>query len=118
MQILLINNALGALIATMAALFVWQWPSPAQWATLAALGFTMASAQSLYIQAMRRADASFVMPFSYATLIFAAFYDLAVFGVVPTALSALGAGVILAGGLLLAWREGRRRQAACIGPEG
>ncbi len=114
LQILLINNALGALIASLAALFVWQWPTPAQWATLAALGVTMAGAQSLYIQAMRRADASFVMPFSYATLIFAALYDLAVFDVVPDRLSALGAGIILAGGLLLAWREGRRRQAACI----
>jgi drug/metabolite transporter (DMT)-like permease len=118
MQILLINNGLGVLIATAVALFVWQWPTPAQWATLAALGVTMAAAQSLYIQAMRRADASFVMPFSYATLIFAALYDLAVFDVLPDALSAFGASVILAGGLLLAWREGRQRQPACVGPEG
>ena len=109
LQILLINNALGALIASFAALFVWRWPSPEQWATLAALGFMMAGAQSLYIQALRRADASFVMPFSYATLVFATLYDLATFGVVPDALSATGAGIILAGGLLLAWREGRRR---------
>jgi len=50
-----------------------------------------------------------VMPFSYATLIFATLYDLAVFDVMPDALSATGAGIILAGGLLLAWREGRRR---------
>lgn len=109
LQILIINNGLGALIATTAALFVWQWPTPGQWATLAALGFMMAGAQSLYIQAMRRADASFVMPFSYATLVFAALYDLAVFDVIPDGLSAAGAGIILAGGLLLAWREGRRR---------
>lgn len=108
LQILLINNGLGALIATGAALFVWQWPTPAQWLTLAALGGLMATAQSLYIQAMRRADASFAMPFSYATLIFATLYDFAIFDVIPDALSAAGAGIILAGGLLLAWREGRQ----------
>jgi drug/metabolite transporter (DMT)-like permease len=108
-QILLINNSLGVVIATAAALFVWRWPTPEQWAILAALGLMMASAQALYIQALRRADASFVMPFSYATLIFATLYDLGAFGVVPDALSFTGAAIILAGGVLLAWREGRRR---------
>jgi drug/metabolite transporter (DMT)-like permease len=111
-QILLINNSLGVAIATFAALFVWRWPSPEQWLILAALGLMMAGAQSLYIQALRRADASFVMPFSYATLIFATLYDFGVFRVVPDALSLSGAGIILAGGVLLAWREGRRRQPA------
>lgn len=108
-QILLINNTFGLILATAAALFVWQWPSPRQWLILAGIGLMMAGAQSLYIQAMRRADASFVMPFSYTTLVFAALYDLAVFDVVPDGLSVAGAGVILAGGLLLAWREGRQK---------
>lgn len=107
-QILLINNSLGVVIATLAALFVWRWPSPEQWAILAALGLMMATAQTLYIQALRRAEASFVMPFSYATLIFATLYDFGAFRVVPDALSFTGAGIILAGGALLAWREGRR----------
>ncbi|MEJ1998634.1 MAG: DMT family transporter [Maritimibacter sp.] len=110
MQILLLYNALGLVIATVAALFVWQWPSPTQWLILAGIGLLMATAQSLYIQAMRRADASFVMPFSYATLIFAALYDFAVFDVLPDALSFIGAGIILTGGLVLAWREGRQKQ--------
>ncbi|MCB1338737.1 MAG: DMT family transporter [Maritimibacter sp.] len=107
-QILLLNNSFGVVLATLAALFVWHWPTPRQWLILAAIGLMMAAAQSFYIQAMRRADASFAMPFSYATLVFATLYDLAAFGVVPDGLSLIGAGVILAGGLLLAWREGRR----------
>jgi len=108
-QILLVNNSIGLVIATLAALYVWRWPSPGQWAQLAALGLMMATAQSFYIQAMRRADASFVMPFSYATLVFAALYDLGLFGVVPDGASLAGAGVILTAGLILAWREGLRR---------
>jgi len=116
LQILLINNLFGAAIASLAAVAIWQWPTPGQWGLLAALGLIMAGAQSLYIQAVRRAEASFVMPFSYATLIFATLYDLAAFGARPDALSILGAATILAGGLLLAWRETRGR--ATLAPGG
>lgn len=108
LQILVVNNAIGLAIASCAVLFVWQTPSPAQWGVLAALGFMMASAQACYIQALRRADASFVVPFSYATLIFAALYDFGVFGVAPGWVSALGASIIVVGGAILAWREGRQ----------
>ncbi|WP_298561438.1 DMT family transporter [uncultured Aliiroseovarius sp.] len=108
LQILVINNAIGLTIASCVVLFVWQAPTPAQWGALAALGFMMAAAQACYVQAIRRADASFVVPFSYATLIFAALYDFGLFGVAPGWLSALGAGIIVAGGAILAWREGRQ----------
>lgn len=109
LQILLVNNAIGVTIATLAVLPVWSPPTPAQWGALAGVGFCMALAQACYIQALRRADASFVAPFAYATLVFAALYDFAVFSVVPDAVSVLGAATILAGAGLLAWREARRR---------
>lgn len=113
LQILLINNGMGLTIATIAAsvLWVWQMPDARVWAVLAGIGFVMATAQACFIQAMRRADASFASPFFYATLIFAALYDGLAFGVWPDRLSALGAGVIVAGGALLAWREGRLKRA-------
>ena len=63
----------------------------------------------MFIQALRRGDASFVVPLFYATLVFAALYDLAVFGEVPTALSGMGAALIVAGAVVLAWRERVRR---------
>ncbi len=109
LRILAINNALGAAIAVAAASFVWIWPSPTQWALLAAIGAVMVTAQAMFIQALRRGDASFVVPLFYATLVFAALYDLAVFGEVPTALSGLGAALIVAGAVVLAWRERVRR---------
>ena len=108
-QILLINNSIGLCLATIAVLPVWVMPTPAQWAALAALGVLMASAQACFVNAMARADASFVTPFSYITLIFATLYDLLVFDVWPDAVSITGALVILGGALLLAWREGRTR---------
>lgn len=112
LQILLINNTLGLCISTLAVLPVWQMPTPAQWAALAGIGAAMAVMQVCYVNAMRLADASFVVPFSYATLIYAAIYDAAAFGVIPDAVSWIGAAVIVAGGALLAWREGMRKREA------
>ena len=111
-QILFVNNAIGLCIAGTAAAMVWQPLAPLQWAALAALGLLMACAQTLFINGMARADASFVAPFSYATLVFAAAYDVLIFGVIPDAVTVLGAAVILGGAGILAWREGRLRASA------
>ena len=110
-SILLINNAVGVCIAGLAVVWVWQAPTPLQWLLMASLGCMMAVAQTCFVNAMARADASFVAPFSYATLIFAAAYDALFYDVVPDAVTVLGAGVILAGAALLAWREARRLPA-------
>ena len=102
---------MGLTIATVAVSFVFQMPTPQQWAALAAIGVLMACAQACFVNGMARADASFVAPISYATLIFAAFYDFAVFQVVPDSVSMIGSAIILTGGLILVWREARQRQA-------
>ncbi|MFQ1699035.1 DMT family transporter [Loktanella agnita] len=107
LQILLINNAIGLTIATCAVVPVWMPPTPAQWAGLGALGIIVAAAQACYVNAMARADASFVTPFSYLTLVFAATYDAVLFDVIPDRISVTGAAVILTGASLLAWRERR-----------
>ncbi|MDF1791507.1 MAG: DMT family transporter [Thalassobaculaceae bacterium] len=104
-RILFVNNSIGATVAIGVALTVWQWPTPEQWLVLAAIGVVMVTAQSLFIQAMKRADASYVIPFFYATLVFAALYDAAVFGVIPVPLSILGAALIVTGAIVLVWRE-------------
>ncbi|KIT16409.1 Riboflavin transporter [Jannaschia aquimarina] len=105
--ILMWSNGIGVVLASLAVLIVWQAPTPAQWAGLAALGLTMAAAQGCFVQSMRRADASYVTPFTYLTLVFAGLYDAALFGVLPDAVGWTGAALILAGAALLAWREGR-----------
>ncbi|MEM8537382.1 MAG: DMT family transporter, partial [Pseudomonadota bacterium] len=88
-QILLVNNAIGLCLSSLAVLPVWAVPMPGQWAVLALLGFLMAAAQACFINAMARADASFVSPFSYITLLFAALYDFAIFAVLPDQISIL-----------------------------
>lgn len=106
-QILLVNNMIGLCIATAAVLPVWQPPTGPQWLLLAGIGLCMAVAQTCFVNAMARADASFVAPFSYATLLFAAFYDLIFYRVVPDGITVLGAMIIITGAIWLALREAR-----------
>lgn len=112
LRILLVNNAMAGVLALTAASFVWQAPTAAQWLMLALLGATMATVQTLFIAAMQRADASYVTPFFYATLLFAALYDLALFGERPDLLGAIGAAVIVTAALGLTLGERQRRLGA------
>ena len=109
LQVLWFNNLLGVAIASLAVIPVWQMPSPEQWGALIGLGVMMAGAQACFVNGMARADASFAAPFSYSTLIFASGYDFLVFRQLPDFVTVLGAGIILSGAALLAWREGRPR---------
>ena len=110
-QVLLTNNLVGVGIATIAVLPVWVAPTLSQWGILALIGIFMAVAQTCFVNAMARADASFVAPFSYGTLIFATLYDLVFYDVFPDAVTWLGAGIIIAGAVLLAIREAQLRRA-------
>ena len=103
-RILFANNLIGAGIAIAAACFVWRAPTADQWLLLAALGLSMFCAQALFIQAMRGGEAGRITPMLNITLIFAAAYDFALFGDVPTMLAAGGAVLIVAGVLIASRR--------------
>ncbi|MEL7466436.1 MAG: DMT family transporter [Pseudomonadota bacterium] len=103
-RILFANNLIGAAIAATAAAFVWRAPTAEQWTILAAVGLTMACAQALFIQAMKRGEAGRIAPLLNATLVFAALYDFALFGEVPTVVALIGAALIIAGVLVAARR--------------
>jgi len=105
LQILSINNIIGFVISITAASFVWVNPSDRQYSELFALGVIMVTAQSLFIQAMRMSDASYVLPFSYLTLVFATIYDIWVFKSQPDWISFLGAFTIVSGAIILSMKE-------------
>jgi len=110
-QILFVNNFIGLILATCAASFVWQSPNAHQWLALAGTGLFMVCAQACFVNAMRLADASFVAPITYASLIFSGLYDGVLFNQYPDKISIIGGAVILSGALLLAWREGLKQQS-------
>ena len=98
------SRALLCQAAIAAACFVWRAPTADQWLLLAALGLAMFCAQALFIQAMRGGEAGRITPMLNITLIFAAAYDFALFGDVPTMLAAGGAVLIVAGVLIASRR--------------
>lgn len=101
MRILIINNIMGSAIAVTVAAFVWTQPTNLQWVLLVALGVVMVSGQSLFIQSMKRGEASLVMPAFYFVLVFAGLYDLALFSVIPNVFAFVGAAMIILSALLL-----------------
>jgi len=111
LQILILNNTIGLLLSGTIAFFVWQSPNTLQWAALIGIGSIMVAAQACYLNALRASDASFIAPFSYATLIFAAFYDYMFFGQLPDLISVIGGLTICAGAILLATREHKAAKA-------
>ena len=54
---------------------------------------------------MRSGDASYVLPFSYMTLVYAALYDYFIFSTKLDWISVLGAFKIISGAILLGTRE-------------
>ena len=104
LRILLINNAIGATVSLAVASMFWIWPSATQWVLLISLGAIMVCGQAMFIQAMKRGDASFVTPAFYSVLVFAALYDFVLYRVAPDWVGALGAALIVSGALLLAQR--------------
>ena len=109
-SILVVNNALGVALSGLAVLWVWQMPTPTQWALMAGVGCAMAAAQAFFVNAMARADASFVAPFSYATLIFAALYDVVFFRCGAGCGHADGRGYHHGGGSLARMARGKAAQ--------
>lgn len=101
LRILVVSNAICAGAAGLVALLVWVWPSPVQWLLLMALGTVMVLGQALFLQAMRRGEASTVIPVFYSVLIFAALYDWTIYAVVPKQAALLGAALIVLAAMML-----------------
>ena len=112
LRMLIVNNAIGAVVSLAVAGAFWIWPSSGQWFLLVALGIVMVCGQAMFIQAMKRGDASLVIPAFYSVLAFAALYDFALYRVLPDWVAILGAALIVSAALLLVHHSvGKHRTA-------
>jgi drug/metabolite transporter (DMT)-like permease len=93
--------AAGAVMA-FAQPFVWQPPTPGGWALLVLAGVLGAGGHWMLIQAYSRAPASLLAPMTYTQLIWATLSSALVFGDWPDGWILLGAGIIAAGGIMVA----------------
>jgi len=80
-------------------------PDAADLPLFAAAGLCNLLGQLLLISAFRRAPASLLAPFSTVQIVVAALVGWLVFQTFPDFWTWVGTGVILAGGLLVWWRE-------------
>ena len=108
-QILVINNTIAALLATVPLMFVFVMPTATQWLALTAVGIIMVIGQLLFLFAMKAADASLVSPFIYSTLIFVGTLDYFILDVQPDSISLFGGALIIASGSYIALKENSKR---------
>ena len=97
-------------VSLIPAIFVWQWPTLAEWGWLALAGISGTIGQLLVTQAFRVADTMAVMPFDFTKLIWASIIGFIVFDEVPSIYTWFGAVIIFGGSLYVALRE-RQSQA-------
>ena len=105
MTTLIWTSAIQLLLAAAFVPLVWRMPDAADIPLFAAAGLCNLLGQLLLISAFRRAPASLLAPFSTVQIVVAALVGWLVFQTFPDFWTWVGTGVILAGGLLVWWRE-------------
>jgi drug/metabolite transporter (DMT)-like permease len=102
MTVILHVNIFGLFLLALPALFVWKALPPGEAAIYMLLGPLGIVAQYCTIRGYRMADISVVGPVDYSWLVFAALIGFLFFQEIPTAGVLFGAGLIAAGGIVLA----------------
>jgi drug/metabolite transporter (DMT)-like permease len=113
-----------ASVLTLATLpFGWVVPASREVMLLVSAGFLGGIGQILLTESYRHAETSVIAPFEYVSMLLALVLGYLIFAEMPTAPMLLGAGLIVAAGLFIIWRErqlglerGKARRA--ITPQG
>jgi drug/metabolite transporter (DMT)-like permease len=95
-------------IAVAAALLAWpNWIAlrADHWPWILTLGIAGTAGQYFIIEAFRHAPASVVAPFDYTALLWAAIFDWVLWSTLPESRMMGGAGIVIASGLYLIYRE-------------
>jgi drug/metabolite transporter (DMT)-like permease len=99
--------------------FGWVMPKPWELAALIGTGLLGGTAHLILTESYRHAPASVIAPFDYSAILFAFLLGYMMFGEVPTGVVILGAGIVVAAGLFVLWRErqlGLKRAREAEGP--
>jgi drug/metabolite transporter (DMT)-like permease len=101
------SAGLGLLLSIPPALFVWRLPDLVDFLLLIAMGVLGLVTQTCYIKGMSIGDAAAMAPIDYTRLIFALIVGFALFHEIPSAVTMLGASVVIGATLYITWREAR-----------
>ncbi len=83
----------------------WVWPNLSDLLVIAGMGIGAASGGYLISQAYRISPAAIIAPFEYIALLLSILWSVLIFNEWPDAVAWVGILLILAGGLLVLWRE-------------
>ena len=95
----------GTIISFVPMLVVWSAPTLEQWGLLFLVGILGAAGQATLTRAFSTGETSFVTPFDYLRLVFAALIGLLIFSEIPDTWAIIGAVVIVSSGYYVARRE-------------
>ncbi len=102
----------GFSVLTIIAPFQWRTIPTEDWGLLVALSVSATVGHILLIKALEAAPASTLQPFNYTLLVFATIIGYLVFGDLPDAWTAVGAAVVVGGGIYTFARERHRPSTA------
>jgi drug/metabolite transporter (DMT)-like permease len=100
----------GAVIAAAVMPWVWVTPTPQVLIYYLGAGVVGGLAQIAMTFALKLAPASVVSPFEYTQIGWAVLFDLALWGVSPSAATLIGAAIVIATGLYIFYREAGPRR--------
>jgi drug/metabolite transporter (DMT)-like permease len=105
-KVLVLWQTGGALLAGLViAPFGWVPPTGIDYLLLALLGLVSMSAYFCVNRSLKLAPAATVAPYQYTLIVWAILFGYPVFGDVPSPHMLIGAGIIIAAGLFIFWRE-------------
>lgn len=95
----------GAIIMSAIVFFVWQTPTPSQWALFILLSAIANGGHFLIIRAYDHAEASLLAPLAYSEIIMATVLGWYIFGDFPDVWTFIGVAILIACAVYISWRE-------------
>ena len=103
------TSLMGAIIMSVAVIFVWETPTPAQWGYFVLLSLIANGGHYLIIKAYDHGEASLLAPLAYTEIVMATFAGWYFFSDFPDRWTFLGVGILIASAIYISWREHVRR---------
>ncbi len=95
----------AAVLAGIASVPVWVWPTPVEWALLAGIGLISALAQVLMTSAYRTGETTLLAPFEYSGIVWTTALGAFIWAELPDAWDFVGMAVLVAAGIYIWHRE-------------
>ena len=106
-DVVMVSGTFGAMLIVSGSVapFAWVAPTPRDFGLMMVLGVVAMTAFACVNRALKLAPASVVVPYQYTMIVWAVALGFLVFGDVPDVFTLGGAGIIVAAGLYIFWRE-------------